>query len=1050
MWPRMSLASLMLSSAAVLGVSLLISTGGEAKVVIDHDLDVTTSQTLADDIFEVHGNVTVRSGATLTLSNCVLAIVGTGNGTRILNVTEGGTLVADSSAITGGADSIGVHIWGGCILRDTRVSNIETANASRGLWFHGGNPSLTDVKVSDCPNNTAVLVEGNLTARGCTFTDLGTTAVRVGVTPWPLVIELSECTFDGGSRPMPGATGLHIDWNASAAQWARVKVEGCNFTGLSVGLLAQPNSTEGELDLAGLKFSDCQEGLIVSGNRARVKVHDCEVEGQSIDIGIGLFVPYSAYDPMVLNASNLTVTGCERGVYVRGPSVGFSPRLWRIYIYECTYGLAVQGCTVEVDNSSIYWCDFCFEVEQRGHIDVRATNHEHMSAWIASGEEGAIVVYELVDVISCRWKNAGPISSGTLYLYGEDALELERLDLAALRPVEVVAWAKSRWNLIGRRYVIPTYFVDDVRFEAANFSIYDGWQQRVEILDNRTPELRDVRLNAHMDSTPDKYINTSTIRVYGHLVEEGTGFDRLEASLEGVVDKVVYVAPDGNWSESFGPLLDGMYNITFTVRDLAGNIGLVRLSRIVVDTVLPDITLGPSWHRLWNTSFVIAEGWTNEHAVVRFGTQQLGVSLMGGNEAVLFRLGDVFTDGEHAEALTVEDLAGNTNSIMLYFTVDTVPPSVAITSPAGGSWSSSGTVTIVGIAEEDTSLWVQGEAVTRRLGEQAFSRTVQLGEGDVTVVARVMDAAGNQAEASVLVRVDTTPPSLTIVEPVGGRVVTVEDTVTLKAEVSDAHLASVQLDGLEVPVLDGYLARTLQIVDGRNEFHVVAVDLAGNLVERAIIVLRDITPPTTQFGVECVGGRLVQSGEVTLATAPALNITVTPSEWVRAALRGGLGMAEGDGPLVFALALEEGPNEFLVLVEDEAGNKGASIVVRVTLDTTAPAIHVVEPSNGTRVEGTTVRVLGSVEPGSVLEVMGRTVIVAGDGSFNVQVPLAKGVNDILVRVVDRVGLESSLNLTLTRVEAEGDSPGPGAVAAALSFAAAATALAIARGGRRSH
>ena len=1034
-WQRMCLVAM--AMVAVIAGFALLSQCGEASVVIDHDLDVTTSQTLAGDTYEVHGNVTVRPGATLTLTRCSLVVVGTGNGTHLVDVSDGAALVTDNATIRGAPHTIGVHLPGGCSLTTTVVEHIEAANASRGLWLRGGDTWMDRVTVRDCPNNTAVLVMSNLTARDCAFSALGTRGVQLGTTDWPIAVRLGGCSFAGGAEPMAGAIGLHIAWNTSAAQRGTVTVTGCVFTGLPVGLHAQPNSTDVRLVLGSLWFLNCMEGLVVSGNRADVTVADCAVEAIASDVGIGLYVPYSAYPPMELAAFNLSASGCERGIYVRGPAVDFYPRLPRLDVRDCTYGVAVQGCAVEVVDSTVLDCDYCFEAEWHGHIDVRRTDHEHMSARVATGEEGAIVAYSTLNVTYCGWRNAGPIASGTVYIFGEDGQELERLDSAALAPVEVVAWAKSRWNLIGRLRVVPAHFAQGVRFEAANFSVYNTSAQRVEIIDNRTPGLTDVVLNDHEWG----YINTSTLKASGRVVELGTGLSGLVASLEGVEDRAVAVAPDGNWSVSFGPLADGEYNLSLAATDLSGNVGGPPPMRIAIDTVIPTIALAPSWHELWNLSFVVVEGWTDASGEVRFGAQVRPVY-------GLIQIGDEFPDGEHIEPLTVEDWAGNTAHMMVRFTVDTVPPSVVITAPADGSWSGTGLVTVVGLADVGASLWVNGEDVPRAPGEQGFSHAVSLGEGDITVVARVVDAANNSAEAAVLVRVDLTAPVLTILEPASDRVVTVEDTVVLKAEVDDANLASVQLDGLEVAVLDGFLARTLPVADGTNVFRLVAADLAGNRAERTITVLRDITPPTAQHSIECAGGRLVRAGEETVATAPRLDLTITPSEWVRATINGALGLAEGGGPLVFGLALDEGPNVFTVLIEDEAGLKGASIVVRVTLDTTAPAITVAEPLDGARVGATTARVVGSVEPGSALEVMGRAVTVAGDGSFNVQLPLARGENLIIVHATDRVGLESYVNLTVTRVEEEEDSPGPGAAAAILSLVATACALPALRARRR--
>jgi bacillopeptidase F len=166
-------------------------------------------------------------------------------------------------------------------------------------------------------------------------------------------------------------------------------------------------------------------------------------------------------------------------------------------------------------------------------------------------------------------------------------------------------------------------------------------------------------------------------------------------------------------------------------------------------------------------------------------------------------------------------------------------------------------------------------------------------------------------------------------------------------------------------------------------------------------------------------------------------------------VRGGLGVAEGAGPIVLEISLKEGFNEIVVMVVDEAGNEGASYVLRAMLDTTPPSISIAEPLNGSSTKDMEIRVRGTVEPGSTVKVKGVEVQVAGDGSFSTLTTIAEGPNIIHVQATDRVGLVTDANVTVTReASKKEDQPGLGHIAAIVAMAAVAAPLAVAS--RRRH
>lgn len=130
---------------------------------------------------------------------------------------------------------------------------------------------------------------------------------------------------------------------------------------------------------------------------------------------------------------------------------------------------------------------------------------------------------------------------------------------------------------------------------------------------------------------------------------------------------------------------------------------------------------------------------------------------------------------------TVEDRAGNRVTAQLAVRLDTVPPAVAFTAPAAGALLGpaffSGGVGAVALSADDDVNALQ--AVDVDLGTGAFAAAThqqgsvwQLGFpapsidfADRTLRARARDLAGNTAETSRSVKVDTVAPALTITSP---------------------------------------------------------------------------------------------------------------------------------------------------------------------------------------------------------------------------------------------------------------------------------------------
>lgn len=137
--------------------------------------------------------------------------------------------------------------------------------------------------------------------------------------------------------------------------------------------------------------------------------------------------------------------------------------------------------------------------------------------------------------------------------------------------------------------------------------------------------------------------------------------------------------------------------------------------------------------------------------------------------SVTYTPATALSDGSHTVTVDVKDHDGNAAiQKSTTYTVDTVPPTLNITSPADGLITNKSSVTVAGTTNDATSSPVtikislngvdQG-AVTVGTGG-AFSKTVTLAEGSNTIVVTATDAAGKVSTVTRTVTLDTSTPTI--------------------------------------------------------------------------------------------------------------------------------------------------------------------------------------------------------------------------------------------------------------------------------------------------
>ncbi|MCK4971224.1 MAG: hypothetical protein KAS77_11865, partial [Thermoplasmata archaeon] len=400
-----------------------------------------------------------------------------------------------------------------------------------------------------------------------------------------------------------------MSWTEALAGDVSLDVVDCEFQDFSYGLQGFFDTSRASLEILGSSFANCGQGISISGNNASVSIVGCELEGPGT-AGINIYVIDPLETSIDLTVADIALSGFDVGINIRGPAHGFRPILDNVTVILCTQGIHVLGSTVLVEDSNVTECGVCFYVESMARIEIRRTEHTYRSAVFAPGPQAAVVAFSVVNVTMCRWKDGPVIQEGHLILMGDDGVELERLNLAEPQALEVVVWSLTKYNDLGRQWIIPTFRVGNEGFMGANISIYNLSAQHVEIVDNLPPTI---------DQTwPDDghWFATSDITVSGRVVDNGSGLASLVARIEGGQEIEAAVDWDGLWSVTFDPVDDGTYAVELLATDDTGGTTVISIANLTVDTSMPTIDIDQGLEVLVNTTWITVTGRTEPYSIV--------------------------------------------------------------------------------------------------------------------------------------------------------------------------------------------------------------------------------------------------------------------------------------------------------------------------------------------------------------------------------------------------------------------------------------------------
>ena len=371
---------------------------------------------------------------------------------------------------------------------------------------------------------------------------------------------------------------------------------------------------------------------------------------------------------------------------------------------------------------------------------------------------------------------------------------------------------------------------------------------------------------------------------------------------------------------------DGVHTFRVRATDAVGNVDPTPAEHTwTIDTIGPPLTLlqAPA-----DPSNVTAPVFTfsSSDAAATFQCQIDGVAPFAACTSPY--TAPALADGAHTFRLRATDAAQNQTALSYTWTVDTVPPTVAITAGPSGATST---------AAPTFQFTVSADAavIECALDGGAFApctsplTTSTLAEGAHELVVRAADAAGNVATASRAFTVDTIAPTVAIVSGPSG--VTNLATPTWTFTTTDAPtVIECALGAAPAVPCTGSFTPAAALADGPHTFTVRVADAAGNEGTDARMIVVDTAPPVITITSGPTGTILDPTPTFTFTIAGGFTVSrcrIIPGAFVPCA-----------GTFTPA-PLGGGPHTFEVEADDEAGNTGRATRT-FEVDTDAPTVAI--------------------------------------------------------------------------------------------------------------
>ncbi|MBZ4408562.1 hypothetical protein K8640_10085 [Myxococcus sp. XM-1-1-1] len=462
--------------------------------------------------------------------------------------------------------------------------------------------------------------------------------------------------------------------------------------------------------------------------------------------------------------------------------------------------------------------------------------------------------------------------------------------------------------------------------------------------------------------------------------------NQVTVHLDDVLLGTVTAAANGQWTVSFsGTLTEGTHKVTAVATNELGNSSSTTTSNFTVDLTPPPAPVieTPATGARVGTAGTGFSGTAVAGTLVRVSVGSASwTTTTAANGRWSIAAQTSLPDGSRTASVTATDPAGNTSAATtVTFIVDTVPPAApTIETPAAGARVGPAGTGFSGTAELGTLVTVNvgalaWTATTGADGRWSVATTTAIPDGAQTASVTATDETGNVSGATeVLFNVDTQRPALPLVEvPAEGAHVgpagtgfsgTAEANSTVKVVVG-------ALEWTTTAAANGRwsIPTRTDIPEGARTASVTATDATGNVSDaREVHFTIDKTAPGEPVIVTpAAGARVGTAGTGFSGTAEAgstVKVVVGALNWSTTT------SSDGEWTIAPVTTLADGNRTASVTATDAAGNVSAAVTRSFTVDTTPPAIPVIEtPIGGAQIGVAGTGFSGTAEAGSTVKVV---------------------------------------------------------------------------------
>jgi hypothetical protein len=291
----------------------------------------------------------------------------------------------------------------------------------------------------------------------------------------------------------------------------------------------------------------------------------------------------------------------------------------------------------------------------------------------------------------------------------------------------------------------------------------------------------------------------------------------------------------------------------------------------------------------------------------------------------------------------------------------------------------------------DQDLWTDVE------GLAAWNFTLELSFGSYSLYVRALDRAGNIVNQTMAVTIDSSPPSIHVLDPINGFITKLRTVLVYgRTEIG----CTVTIKDQSLVSTDGSFRLSVPIDEGANLLVATVTDATGNTNSTTVLVFRDTTPPKiiiTSPPDNYITNKISEQNLLVVGlTEPGAKL-----------ISGGRDITvNDDGTFSFTFGLKEGINEISLVAEDTLGNQN-STVRHVIYDRAIPSLNITYPKDGLYTKYDNVTVIGSTEGSANVTAKSINFTAATkadqEGRFTVTIGLSEGANLIQVTAKDRAG-----------------------------------------------